>query len=76
MVRKELAAELDIEFEPQFIMQDACNAALNVFPNVKVLMCYYHVKAQILKHRDLIAKHKYDELMKDMTDLHYSENVS
>jgi len=76
---KELAAELDIEFEPQFIMQDACqasyNAALNVFPNVKVLMCYYHVKAQILKHRDLIAKHKYDELMKDMTDLHYSENV-
>ncbi len=45
MVRKELAAELDIEFEPQFIMQDACNAALNVFPNVKVLMCYYHVNA-------------------------------
>jgi len=60
-------------------MQDACQAsykaALNVFYNVKVLMCYYHVKAQILKHRDFIAKDRYDELMKGMTDLHYSENV-
>ncbi len=51
------------------------NAAISVFPNVKILMCYYHVKAQILKHRNLIVEERYAGLMDDMTDLHYSKDV-
>ena len=47
----ELAEVLDLEFEPEFIMQDAQaasrSAALTFFPNVKILMCYFHLKKML-----------------------------
>ena len=43
--------KFDIEFEPEYLMQDACpasrNAVLKFFPNVKILMCYFHVKKNV-----------------------------
>jgi hypothetical protein len=53
-----VAEELEIEFDPQYIMQDAWDASYNavkeLFPDVKVLMCWYHVRSNCYKHRDLI----------------------
>ena len=51
--RIDLADLFDIEFDPEYIMQDACDASLNtvkrIFPEVKVLMCYFHVKEMLKK---------------------------
>jgi len=75
---KELAEKLNINFEPKYVMQDAqrssFNAVKEVFPDVKVLMCWYHVKANLKKHRNLIDDEKYDELLADFTFLHYSKS--
>ena len=42
-----LSDDLDIEFDPEYIVQDAWdasyNAATNLFENVSILMCYFHV---------------------------------
>ena len=54
----ELAEKLDIEFQPQYIMQDACdasyNASINIFPDCVVLMCYFHVVLICKKQKNLI----------------------
>lgn len=39
-------------------------------------MCFYHVKANIIKHRDLIIKSCFDELMDNVNDLHMSATGS
>ena len=45
----ELAEFFDIEYDPEFIMQDACPASeasmKSFFSEVKTLMCYFHVNA-------------------------------
>ena len=50
--------KLDINYEPELIMQDACpasrNAILDFFPNVKFLMCYFHVKKNVRDHKNLL----------------------
>ena len=47
----EEAESLDISFKPELIMQDAFGASRNViltiFPDVKFLMCYFHVKKEV-----------------------------
>lgn len=46
-----LTNKLDIEFEPEYIMQDACDASYNAAKAVKlpatILMCYFHVMYNI-----------------------------
>ena len=66
------AEKLDINYEPEIIMQDACpasrNAILDFFPNVKFLMCYFHVKKNVRDHKNLLKdKDAYKEIMKDLT---------
>ena len=65
-------------------MQDACNACYNaaskLFPKAKVLMCYYHVMANIKKHKNKLTnedddkkyKAKYKDFMNDIMQIHYS----
>ena len=52
-----LAEFFDIEFDPEYIMQDACDASLNsilkFFPEVLPLMCYFHVKKNV---KETVAK--------------------
>ena len=47
-----LATQLDINFEPEYIMQDACSAsyasARKYFPNAVVLMCFFHVMQNVI----------------------------
>ena len=46
-----LCNQFEIEFDPDYLMQDACPASrlavLKYFPNVKILMCYFHVKKNV-----------------------------
>jgi len=75
---KRLAEKLDLVFNPSYIMQDAWrasyNSAIKAFPGVKVLMCFYHVKANILKNKKKIHDDFYDEFMEDVTKLHMSKS--
>ncbi len=47
-----ITESFDIEYDLEYIMQDACDASkiavLKYFPNVKILMCYFHVKKNVL----------------------------
>jgi hypothetical protein len=47
----DLSLELNLTYDPDYIMQDACpasrNAILRYFPEVTVLMCYFHVKKNV-----------------------------
>lgn len=76
----DLCRELNIDFEfPEFLVQDASraeyNAALRVFgENSTVLMCWYHVMANIRKveTRKLIPVHLYESVQADIRFLHFS----
>ena len=45
---------IGVKFRPKYIMLDAAaagfNAAEKVFPQAKLMMCYFHVKMNIKKH--------------------------
>lgn len=76
-----LANFFNIEYDPEYIMQDACDASLNAiknyFPNIISLMCFFHVKKNIkdnLVKNNLLPKEKRDELKLDMTNIHMSHN--
>ena len=47
----DLAHLLNVEFDPDFIMQDAQQSSYNIahamFPEVIFLMCYFHVKKNV-----------------------------
>ena len=57
-------------------MQDACKASYNaakaVFgEEITILMCYYHVKANLLKNKHLLTNSDfYEEFEEDVTKLH------
>ena len=73
-----LANELDLEYNPNYIMQDAWPASLNAanrcFPDCVVLMCYFHVKENIRKHRGLVPEDILEEIMSDISDIHMAVN--
>ena len=77
----ELAEIFDIEYDPEYIMQDACDASLNsikeFFPEVIPLMCFFHVKKNVkdnIAADNMLPKEKRDELLKDFTVIHMSHN--
>ena len=47
----QLSDLMDIEYDSDYIMQDACpasrSAILEFFPNIVLFMCYFHVKKNI-----------------------------
>ena len=61
----DLAVFFYIEYDPEYTMQDACDASLasirKLFPNVKCLMCFFHVKKNVkdnLLKQNLLLKEK------------------
>lgn len=77
---KELAFDLNIEFDSEFFIQDAqraCyNATKHIFPDATVLMCYFHVRLNIKKHKHLMKNQtNYDELNKDINEMHKTLNM-
>jgi len=66
----EVANKLDIEFDPEYIMMDACDAtykaAKKVFPFSTVLMCYFHVMKNIRANcKKLLNDEMYEDLLRD-----------
>lgn len=57
-----MCRRLDIEFNPAYIVTDACKAmkkALElVYPNCQTLMCWFHVKFNLKKKKNLISDYK------------------
>ena len=47
-----LATELELEYDPDYMMHDACPASkiaiLKFFPDIIILMCYFHVKKNVI----------------------------
>lgn len=66
---------MDIEFNPAYIMQDACRASYNStknhLPDTKVLMCYFHDKDNIKKRlRHLLEEEVFLDLKDDLSYIH------
>lgn len=65
---KKLAEDLDIEFDPAYLMQDACGASYNaiksLFPDCEVLMCYFHVVLNCKKEKKLIPEEYHNLVFK------------
>ena len=73
----ELADKMGISFEPDYIMQDACqasyNAAIKLF-NADILMCYFHVLHNVRKNIKHLNNNDYECLISDIRGIHYSTN--
>ncbi len=76
----ELCKCLKIKTGELYIMQDASkasySAAKSIFGDkVKVLMCWYHVRANIKKHLHLVPKHRHDEISNEIMHLHMQKDM-
>ncbi len=75
-----LAAQMGINFSPEFIMMDSSDATYNavesVFPNSMILMCYFHMKQNILKNCQSMFKTEEEfNILNDMIyDIHISKS--
>ena len=67
----------NIKFKPKFIVSDACralvNAMKNYLPNCKYLMCWFHLKMNVRKHKNLIPNERYQNVLNDINALHNSK---
>lgn len=70
----DLIDRFNLPFDPQFIVTDACHAMANAikshFPLCTILMCYFHVKYNVRKHRALIPAAHYRSVQNDIKKLH------
>ena len=71
---------INIVFQPQFMVIDACRAMANtikqIFPACKILMCWFHLKQNIRKHKTKIPEHLYTKTMKQVNSLHCSTDLN
>lgn len=72
-----LAKEMDMDFDPLYIMMDASdacfNAIKNILPEAKVLMCFFHVMKNIKANCEKpLTKDQYQKLKFDIGQIHYS----
>ena len=70
----DLTVRFNLPFDPKFIVTDACHAMANAikshFVNCTILMCYFHVKYNVKKHRAQIPMAHYRSVMNDIKQLH------
>ena len=73
-----LCRKHDIDFNPQYIVTDASRAMARsikkFLPESLHITCWFHLKKNIKKHKNLIPKNLYEETMQDITRLHMSTN--
>jgi len=70
---------MGLEYDLEYLMQDACpasrKAVLNFFPNVKILMCYFHVKKNVRENiKSTLDKAIYNKIETDLKVIHMSHN--
>jgi hypothetical protein len=73
------AERLGLEMDPEYIMMDACdacyNAAVDVFPDAKILMCWFHVQKNIKANLEkILSKDQFLQLQEHMRELHMSKS--
>ena len=72
---------MELQWQPSYVMQDAqqssYNAIKRLFPDIEVLMCYYHVTENIRKKcKPYISNREdvYDELKAAVHEMHMSSS--
>ena len=65
----ETCTQNDIVFDPQFMVWDAARDIVNLikkaFPNCQYLMCWFHLKINVRKRKNLIAAVKYRRVLNE-----------
>ena len=76
----EIAVKCNVDLLINYIVQDACRACYNavekVFPENKIIMCWFHLKYNVKKRKSLIPENYYDDVMRDLKLLHMSYSES
>ena len=71
----EICKNLHINLNPTFMVSDAChaiaNAILKCFPKTILLMCWFHLKQNVRKHKDKIPPEIFIQTMNEINNLHY-----
>ena len=71
-----VSADLKINFvyKPERIVSDACEAMhkalTEVYPDIEILMCWFHVKLNVRKHKKLIPDFLYGCVKKVINMMH------
>lgn len=77
---KEIALVFNIRLEMDYICTDADQAMANsikkIFTNCKRIMCWYHLKANVFKHKDKIPLQHQRDVMNDLNKLRFSKSQS
>ena len=64
--------KFQINFKPDYIVIDACYASANciskIFPDCHILMCWFHLKQNIRRHKDLIAGDNYHNINQELNE--------
>ena len=73
---KDLAFLLKIDFNPEFILQDASSSSYNeakkIYPTVTILMCYFHVMKNMKSYQIHLPIDKRDDMIEHVTIIHKS----
>ena len=71
---------MGIDFNPDYLMMDSSdatyNAASTIFPNVTILMCYFHMMQNVLKNcRSLFKTEEgFNGFLDTIYDIHISKS--
>ena len=73
-----LTVDLNIHLDVEYLVQDAwtatSNAVSEVFDDVIIVMCWFHVMFNVKKHKSLIPSELFESIVSDIHDLHYTLN--
>jgi hypothetical protein len=70
------SSKIDLEFDPDYIMQDACQASYNSansYFNATILMCYFHVMQNIKKKMSSFNNKLQDQIKLEIHNIHMSK---
>ncbi len=73
-----IASDFDIVFNPKIIISDAChamnNAIVKLYPECILLMCWFHLKLNIRKHKNLIPEIMYRKVLATIDAMHNTKS--
>lgn len=72
----QLTVDFNIYLEMEYLVQDAwigtSNAAVEAFPDVSNIMCWFHVMFNVKKHKSLVPSDLFESVVSAILDLHYT----
>jgi hypothetical protein len=74
-----IANDLKITFQLKSIVSDACHAMYNalneVYLNIIIVLCWFHVKLNVRKHKKLIPVNMYSKVMRVLDSMHNCKSM-